>query len=603
VRTLSKSDYKLARSCSTKLFYRESGYPDSRSDDPYLTMLAEGGYMVEALAKAQRPEGVPLEYGGDPTVHFAATMQLLERERVTLFEGTLLVGRYLARVDILEKKGATLRLIEVKAKSYDPASDSMRGKKGKIAEAWREYLEDITYQVMLLQQLLPDAKIEPRLLMVDKSKRAQLDGIPGLFEILRKPGADGSLRVSTARYTGPAASVPRLDLLVEVDVSAEVAELLPMVRDQARVFEGVLEPLTKLPPTLTAKCRDCEFGSDGTDGQDGFRECWGPMADVKPHILNLYQVGRAKGPNGGPLVEELALKGKASLFDIDEGLLVKADGTVGKLDERRLIQIRHARSGKPFFGSDLRERLDGVEYPLHFVDFETSRLALPYHENMRPYGLVAFQWSCHTIESPGAVPSHSEWLNNDDTWPNADFAVSLRKQIGDRGSVLTWAHHEATTMRQIAALLGEFNREQPGLSKWLGQTVDGGRILDLNDLTRSSFFYPGMGGRTSIKVVLDTLWKADPAMREQFTELTGREGDETMGPYVSLPPIGIAGVPQDVHEGTGAMRAYQEMMYGEHRNDDAARDGWSQLLKQYCELDTLAMVLIWEYWRRNAPVA
>jgi hypothetical protein len=327
------------------------------------------------------------------------------------------------------------------------------------------------------------------------------------------------------------------------------------------------------------------------------------MADVKPHILNLYQVGRAKGPNGGPLVEELALKGKASLFDIDEGLLVKADGTVGKLDERRLIQIRHARSGKPFFGSDLRERLDGVEYPLHFVDFETSRLALPYHENMRPYGLVAFQWSCHTIESPGAVPSHSEWLNNDDTWPNADFAVSLRKQIGDRGSVLTWAHHEATTMRQIATLLGEFNREQPGLSKWLGQTVDGGRILDLNDLTRSSFFYPGMGGRTSIKVVLDTLWKADPAMREQFTELTGRKGEASEGPYASLPPIEIAGIPQDVHEGTGAMRAYQEMMYGEHRNDDAARDAWSQLLKQYCQLDTLAMVLIWEYWRRNAPVA
>lgn len=603
MRTLSKSDFKLASTCPTKLYYRESGYPDTRNDDPYLAMLAEGGYMVEALAKAQRPDGIALEYGRDPAAHFAATMQLLERDQVTIFEGTLLVGRYQARVDILEKRGTTVRLIEVKAKSFDPADGGIRGKKGGIASEWREYLEDVTYQVLLLQKLLPEAKIEPRLLVVDKSKQAQLDGIPMLFEIIRKPASDGSLRISTARYTGPAASLPLLDLLIELDVSSEVHELLPEVEQRAKMLEATLEPLSKLPPELTAGCRDCEFRSDSSDQRDGFRECWGPMADVKPHILNLYQAGKAKGPDGGGLVDEMAAKGQASLLDVNESLLVTKKGAVGKLDERRLIQIRHARSGKPYFGSPLRAGLDGVKYPLHFVDFETSRLALPYHEAMRPYGLVAFQWSCHTVASPGAAPVHSEWLNNVDMWPNADFAMSLRKQIGNAGCILTWSHHEGTTMKQIAGLLSEFNRDEPGLGRWLGETGTGDRILDLNKLTLASFFYPGMGGRTSIKVVLDTLWNADAAMREQFTAWTGLQGDETLGPYAALPPVEIAGIPQDVHEGTGAMRAYQEMMYGEHRHDSAARDGWSRLLRQYCQLDTLAMVLIWEYWRRNAPVA
>src|SRR5438552_22273 len=61
-RTLSKSDFKAARSCQAKLYYRELGYPNAMEDDDYLRMLAEGGYMVETLAKLHYPDGVALEY-------------------------------------------------------------------------------------------------------------------------------------------------------------------------------------------------------------------------------------------------------------------------------------------------------------------------------------------------------------------------------------------------------------------------------------------------------------------------------------------------------------------------------------------------------------
>ena len=172
-RTLSKSDFKLARTCDAKLFFRENGYPDNRDSNPYLALLAEGGYMVEALAKAKYVDGVQLEYGGGVAEDYQRTIDQLGRDQVTLFEATLLVGRQQARVDILEKKGNTVRLLEVKAKSFDGAEHALslsNGKAGalrgknkpyKILNDWEEKLEDITFQVLLLEKTLPGVVIKP----------------------------------------------------------------------------------------------------------------------------------------------------------------------------------------------------------------------------------------------------------------------------------------------------------------------------------------------------------------------------------------------------------------------------------------------------------
>jgi hypothetical protein len=68
-------------------------------------MLAEGGYMVEQLARMMFPEGKELFYGRDPVANAAATAAALAPDEVTLFEATLLSGKKLARVDILRKNG------------------------------------------------------------------------------------------------------------------------------------------------------------------------------------------------------------------------------------------------------------------------------------------------------------------------------------------------------------------------------------------------------------------------------------------------------------------------------------------------------------------
>jgi hypothetical protein len=580
--------------------------------NPYLALLAEGGYMVEALAKARHPDGVQLEYGRGVAEDCQRTVDHLGRDQVTLFEATLLAGRQQARVDILEKRGNVVRLLEVKSKSFDGAEHALSlasGKAGALRGArkpygilakWVETLEDVTFQVLLLERILPGVTIKPFLVLVDTSKSALVDNITSLFELVRRDGADGSRRLSTARYIGSRELVAELDLVTEVDVSAEVAMLRETVAEAATIFESRLDaplPVHSVGLERGSKCTECEFRVDAAEEKNGFAECWGVLAEPRPHMLELFSIGTSKGPHRSSLIEWMIGQNKAALLDIPEDFLVKADGTVGPNAERQRRQIEYTKRNEVFVSPHLRNKIERLPGPVYFIDFETSRLALPYHRGMRPYGLVAFQWSCHTVATLGQKPSHAEWLNNKEPWPNREFAESLRNVIGDSGSVLTWSHFEATTLRQIVPELARFGHDCPELVEWMTDVAEH-RIVDLHDWAKNDFYHPGMRGRTSIKVVLDALWKSDSQMRAQFRAWMSWPADDLMDPYACLPPVEIAGVMQDVHEGTGAMRAYQEMMYGADKNDPVTKAMWSALLRRYCELDTLSMVLILEHWRR-----
>ena len=46
----------------------------------------------------------------------------------------------------------------------------------------------------------------------------------------------------------------------------------------------------------------------------------------------------------------------------------------------------------------LRKEMAKWKFPLHFIDFETSRSALPFYKGLRPYEQIAFQFSHHKVE-------------------------------------------------------------------------------------------------------------------------------------------------------------------------------------------------------------
>src|SRR5437667_11660785 len=141
---LSKTDFKVARTCATKLYYRKLAYPSMLDEDEYLQFLADGGYMVETIAKLCESDGIEIGFDEGAEQSAEKTMSALNtNERVILFEATLISGGKIARVDILKKNGSVFHLIEVKAKLVDTstAESPVRGNTGGIIPEWRPYLE------------------------------------------------------------------------------------------------------------------------------------------------------------------------------------------------------------------------------------------------------------------------------------------------------------------------------------------------------------------------------------------------------------------------------------------------------------------------------
>jgi hypothetical protein len=136
--------------------------------------------------------------------------------------------------------------------------------------------------------------------------------------------------------------------------------------------------------------------------------------------------------------------------------------------------------------------------------------------------------------------------------------------------------------------------ENATLKDWLEWMTDS-RMVDMNQLTFNHYFHPLMKGKTSIKKVLDAIWQVNPSLRSRFPTYVKEENGEILSPHKSLPPLLIDGRDVFVNEGTGAITAYQSMLYGSQKSNPDIRDQWKTLLLQYCELDTLAMVMI--YWR------
>jgi len=580
-------------------------------------MLADGGYMVEKIAKLLHAEGREMKYGGAHEQAAQETLKALAADQITLFEATLMSGGKLARVDILKKSGNVFDLIEVKAKSYDTEENEaamdagrpnlFRTKKGNgIIGDWQEYLEDVTYQVMVLQELFPKAIIRPFLVMPDKSKTTQIDRLHSFFRLHRIQQPGRKFTSVEVEFTGDTDLLRKNHFLTQVLVDAEVKLLLPDVQTATEKYLASLQPkLRKISTPISVGCRGCEYRfSVENDTRNGFNECWGKLAGVTPNLLDLYHVSSVGG-RGGPVANDLIEHGKVGLFDVAEESLVKADGTVGEINKRQLIQLEYTRANAEWMSRDLPKILNSFKFPLYFIDFETTAVAVPYHAGMRPYSQVAFQWSCHKLESAGGSLQHSEWINTEDAFPNFQFAESLMNRLGDTGTIFMWAPHENTILNAVLTQMGERNYKNPALKKWLNSVIrtstgHSERLVDMNQLTVKNYFHPLMKGRTSIKVVCDALWKTSPQLRAQYPEYVKLGGKEVLSPYKTLPPLEIGGTMVAVAEGTGAIRAYEAMVYGLEKEDVKTKEKWKRLLLQYCKLDSLSMFFVWQHWRRLA---
>ncbi|MBM3442843.1 MAG: DUF2779 domain-containing protein [Bacteroidetes bacterium] len=615
---LSKSDFQLATSCSQKLLYKKRGYPTAHDTNEYMQMLAQNGYLIGHMANMLYPEGI--EITGNSAEAIEATRIALEQENCILFEAAITAGQKLVRVDILIKNGNELHLIEVKSKSHDTDDDA-----GAQRKKLEKYIQDVAYQYLVLSEAYPEMNIRASLLMPDKAKRTTIDGLAGWFSIERDTVEDDReneelpaqqrprFRKPTVRFLYEdhperAEQVSRLlqeGILSERDVTEEVLNLQVAVRAKAEQLIQIMNnDSAEETFCITKNCKTCEFRTP-EETLNGFGECWGEMATTNPHIFDLYYGGALGSAANGFYLDELIAEGKSSLFDIDKERLKNAKGFYGSRGERQLIQLEYTEKGEEWKSEELKNMSGKFSYPIFCVDFETYLGAIPFHAGMRPYELLAFQWSLHTIEREGAAPIHREWLHDGDGFPNFDFAIALMEAIGDSGTPFMWATHENTVLKTILDQMDIYGYENDRLKEWIVRmthdrtTKREGRLVDMNRMTQDHYFHPDMKGRTSIKKVLPAIWENYPYLHElpHFSDYKSTDSEGMIiDPYDLLAVHGEEETGDEVVKiGTAAMRAYYRIRFDNSLTDNQ-REEIRKQLKSYCQLDSLAMVLIAHHW-------
>lgn len=638
-RYLTKGRFSSALECPTKLAYLDdSAFANADAQNEFLRALADGGHQVGALAKTLFPDGVEVDaVGHDAQVE--QTQALLQREQVTLFEAAIRVGRLFIRADLLRKSGDFIELYEVKAKGFDPAEPGFLGKRGDFSAGMKPYLYDVGFQRHVVRLAFPGYDVRAHLVMPDKSAVCNEAGLGARLRIVRT-GDRVRIDVDPALADGKLAR--QVLAVVQVDNHLDALEALPLDLGpwQMAFADGIAALSEHLDddtwaPRPGSHCRTCEFRAtpeQRAGGQrDGRAVCWHAafgLDDTKfaaGTVLDLYST-RA--------VDALLADGKRLLGDLEpEDVKLAEDAGSISLSHRQWLQSEEARGAalRPVLRqASVRAALAALAFPLHFVDFETSRPALPFHAGRRPYEQLLFQFSHHHLDGDGSLVHRSEYLSMDSALPNFATLRALQAALaGDEGSVLHWWDHERTVLGELreqlaAAAHGDVaDRDEliAFIGSLLGTKAAPGRLVDLGRLVHRTTWFPGTRGSSSLKKVLPAMLAGSARLRGRWSQpVYGGDGgiaslnfvDQVWVTFAAdghlVDPYKLLGARSDdpdlrglehmeaedtaIADGGAAMVAWGLLQSG-LLDADARQRIRTQLLR-YCELDTLAMVMAYE---------
>ena len=641
-RYLTKAIFKLATECPTKLFYtgKDQIYKNTKDEESILAMLAEGGFQVGELAKQYFPDGIEVETSVNSEA-LEETSKLLEKENVVIFEAAARYQDLFVRIDILIKEGNSFRLIEVKAKSYNSMKPEILGARGGISSSIRPYIEDVAFQSYVFRSANPKTTVKTFLMMPDKSVSVTHSGLNQLFKIKREGKRSKVI---------PSKDLEKIDLDRNILAIVPVDDYVEMINRDGVHYLRYIDSLpqlaekwaqaykldVKIPPDPGVQCGKCEFNSNSNDQlKSGFKECWSEKYKFTESDFNkgtVLDIFRFRGK------DKLISDGRVRISSItQDDIVVKEDGEKLTLSQRQMLQacgipIEEDRGGYWISENLLRSEIANWKFPYHFIDFETSTVALPFHAGMKPYEPVAFQFSHHIMYEDGRVEHAGQFLMTDPgVFPNFKFAEKLKEELNkDIGTVFMWSGHENTILNKIIEQLQNSSsppKNANEIIEFLRTLVkDGSRAMyDLCQLSRDAYYHVDTKGSSSIKRVLPAVLKTSAFLKEKYSKpiygsITGIPSknfhnyvwwinngkDKPNDPYELLKEFKDIIYNEDVFqsegmeeleisEGGAAATAYARLQFEDVSAEE--RTKISNALLRYCEVDTLAMVMIYEAWR------
>jgi len=589
---------------------------------------------VGELAKCYYPDGHDI-LSLAPDKALKQTNELLKKNNVVIFEAAIKHKNLFIRVDILVKRGNFIKLYEVKAKSFDPSSDSFSQKKNKekIADKWKPYLFDIAFQRHVVRSAFPDSTVTTYLYLVNKKSITPTDGLNQKFQIVEENNNRKSVKV-----TSP---------LSQDDLSEELLTKIPVdhycdlilnteegsdaygtsFKDRIEKYSQAYITDTKINPVLTKLCGECEFRANQEDLnkglKDGFKECWKQQLNWKeqdfdaPNVLDIWNFLKK---------DEFIKEGKIKFSQIYEDDI---NPNKSHRTARQWLQIEKANNNDNSIWLDkagLKAEMDSWVFPLHFIDFETAAPAIPFNKGKSPYEGVAFQFSHHIVYEDGRAEHKGQYINTErGIFPNYEFARQLKSELDkDEGTIFRYATHENTYLNLIHQQLQ--SDKDPVDDKdelcdfietitYLKENKDvirrGERdMVDMLAVVQLHYYNPMTNGENSLKQVLPATLNSSDYLKEKyskpiygtsqlpsknFNNMTWIKFEDGLvkDPYKLLKLS--SGDNEDITDGGDAMTAYSRMQFSE-MGDDEYNELKNGLLR-YCELDTLAMVMIYEAWR------
>lgn len=278
------------------------------------------------------------------------------------------------------------------------------------------------------------------------------------------------------------------------DLTQQITPIQEVISSRLDGLKGMLagtDPPEIVPSRLCNSPYDCEFWEYCTREMPEF---W---------VLNLRGIGQRR-------LNELAALNIQDIRDIPNSF------PLSLLQERiKTCVINQEDYISPALGAELKD----VEYPVHFLDFETAGIAIPRYPYTRAYQSIPFQWSDHILLEDGTL-KHRAYLCDEDKDPREEFASTLLEALGERGTIFTYTTYENRLINELSEHLPQY-RDQ------LLLTLE--RFKDLQALIKGYFYHPGFYGSFSLKSVLPAL-VADM----NYGDLAIQEGSQASFEYLRM---------------------------------------------------------------------
>lgn len=322
--------------------------------------------------------------------------------------------------------------------------------------------------------------------------------------------------------------------------------------DLAQLFqvENVTKAVHKLSPEV-AKMRKAALNILSTDNMSDTLACVKPKdcpcldlchADMPEY--SVFNIVRMTG-NEKKLRELIQISGK-DIFDVPKDF---------ELSEKQRRQVDSVQNDEIYIDYDaIQNDLDGLAFPLHFIDYEAFNPAIPPYDGYKPFDFMPFQYSLHILDKVDGRLSHEEFIVTEQVDPIPHLLEALKKNLKNQGSIIVWnKDFEGRVNHRMAEIHPEYNNVCSMMNE---------RMYDLMDIFQNLWYIdPGFMGSYSLKKVLPVL----------------------------VPELSYDGM--EIGDGATAMAEWEKMLT---IKDSIQKSHVTKNLLKYCELDTLATVRIWQ---------